>query len=143
MLSENFSLEEFTKSSIAARAGIDNTPSQTQIACLRKLALVLEQIRAALGGPIVISSGFRCPALNLLIPGSAPNSAHTLGFAADFTIPRIAVLELCKTISHLPLKFDQIIYEYESWCHLSVDPRERGMLLTKKSNQPYVEGLVA
>src|SRR5207249_7874217 len=47
MLSEHFSLEELTASEVAARAGIDNTPSAETMRNLLRLAVRLELVRAA------------------------------------------------------------------------------------------------
>ncbi len=49
MLSAHFSLEELTASEIAARAGIDNTPSAEAVRNLARLAEGLELVRLALG----------------------------------------------------------------------------------------------
>ena len=49
MLSAHFSLEELTASEVAARAGIDNTPSAEAVRNLARLAEGLELVRLALG----------------------------------------------------------------------------------------------
>jgi len=49
MLSAHFSLEELTASEVAARAGIDNTPSAEVVRNLARLAEGLEFVRLALG----------------------------------------------------------------------------------------------
>ena len=43
----------------------------------------LELARTAYGGPLGLSSGYRCPAGNSTIPDSAPQSSHMRGRAAD------------------------------------------------------------
>jgi zinc D-Ala-D-Ala carboxypeptidase len=45
----------------------------------------LGRLRTALGEPMVITSGYRCPAYNKKIKGSQ-NSQHTLGLAVDVGI---------------------------------------------------------
>jgi len=47
---------------------------------------LLEIMRISLGGPMVITSGYRCQKHNAKI-GGAPNSAHLRGLAADIAIP--------------------------------------------------------
>ena len=142
-LTEHFTLEEFTRSDIAARAGISNAPPTAVIERLAGLARALELVRSAVRAPLIIHSGYRCKALNLLVPGSSPTSAHVLGYAADFTVEGIPVLELCQMTRRTPgLAYDQIIYEYGAWCHLSIDPRAREELWTKKSGEPYKRGLL-
>jgi uncharacterized protein YcbK (DUF882 family) len=48
----------------------------------RKLLEVLDAAREDAGGPIVVSSGYRCTAHNAAI-GGAPQSYHVRGMAAD------------------------------------------------------------
>lgn len=130
-LTEHFDLSEFVISQEAARRGIDNTPPPEVIENLYLLAMALEEVRARLGRPIVISSGYRSPALNAAV-GGAPNSAHVLGYAADLTCPGFgAPLSVCKAIATLPgFRYDQVIHEFGGWCHLSIDPRGRMQTLT-------------
>lgn len=48
-----------------------------------KMVRTVDAIRAKLGKPITISSGVRCQAHNDELPGSAKNSNHLKGLAAD------------------------------------------------------------
>jgi zinc D-Ala-D-Ala carboxypeptidase len=129
-LSEHFNLNEFTASEAALRKGIDNTPPPAVTERLRMLAATMEQIRSLLGNnSIRISSGYRCLALNRAI-GSGDLSAHTLGYAVDFTCPGFGTpKEVANKIAESPIKFDQLIYE-GTWVHLSIDPRNRREVLT-------------
>src|SRR2546422_5039200 len=87
MLSAHFSLEELTASEVAARAGIDNTPSAEVVRNLVRLAEGLEIVRVALGNhPIHVSSGYRSPKLNQLVGGSK-NCMHIQGLPADILWP--------------------------------------------------------
>lgn len=43
---------------------------------------IVDEAREALGGPLFVSSGFRCPELNAAL-GGVPASKHTQGLAAD------------------------------------------------------------
>jgi len=85
-LSPHFSLEELTHSDTAVRLGIDNTPTVEVIDNLTYLAGELEHVRDILGTPMLISSGFRCYALNDHL-GSKRTSSHTKGLAVDFISP--------------------------------------------------------
>ena len=85
-LSQNFSLEEMTRSETAARRGLDNTPDAETIEHLRETAALLEQVRELLGHPITITSGYRSLKVNSAI-GSKPTSDHVLGYACDFVCP--------------------------------------------------------
>ncbi len=127
-LSEHFKLWEFITSQTATRHGINNTPPEAVISRLRFLCQeILEPARQAVG-PLQISSGYRCPALNRAVGGST-TSAHMQGYAAD-VIPRSASkLEFANWVRS-NCKFDQIILEYgtrsnPSWIHVSGDPKGR------------------
>lgn len=147
ILTKNFTLEELTHSETATRLDIPNEPSPEELANLHELANVLQDVRDRLGKPILISSGYRSPALNRLIGGSK-TSAHMKGLAADFICPSYGTpLQVCEAIYAMQIPFDQLIHEGNKWVHLGL-PREgtpyRQQLLTAKFPGPvYVPGLVA
>lgn len=86
-LTPHFTLKEFEKSATAAANGINNTVPSQYIPTLQQLCKeVLEPLRSFVGGPIVISSGYRCNQLNVKV-GGAYASQHTLGEAADIQLP--------------------------------------------------------
>ena len=86
MLSEHFSVDEFTFSATAQAMGIVNSPGSSELANLRFLCReVLEPARAVIGEPIHITSGYRCLALNRAVGGVA-QSYHVRGLAADLHI---------------------------------------------------------
>ena len=86
-LSENFDLAEFTASDTAARKGIDNTLPRELLPAALATAEMMERIRAVLGGKaIIITSGYRSPALNTAI-GSTHTSDHPKALAVDFKCP--------------------------------------------------------
>lgn len=128
-LTHHFSLEELTFSSTAQRQSIDNTPGLDTVACLTICAMGLEKIRALLGAPLHIDSGYRCPALNKAV-GGVPNSAHVDGYAADFVCPDYGTpLMIARAIAGSDIAFDQVIQE-GTWVHVSFDPRLRHQALT-------------
>lgn len=143
-LSRHFTLEELTLSQTASRKGIDNTPSLEVVAHLTRLAYCMEQVRALLGGPVRVTSGYRSPALNVAI-GGAKNSAHMSGYAADFVCPSFgSPLEIVKAIAASSIKFDQCIQEGGAWVHISFDPAMRREVLTAHFHQGeayYTEGV--
>ena len=146
-LSEHFTLDELTASETALRKGINNTAPPVITEKLRMLAATLEQVRSLLGNnSIRISSGYRCLELNRAI-GSGDLSAHTLGYAVDFTCPGFGTpKEVANKIAESPIRFDQLIYEggNSGWIHLSVDPRNRRDLLTatfKGGKASYSKGI--
>ena len=132
MLSEHFSLDEFTASQEATRHSINNKPSEKVVENLRMLAALLEQVRELLGGGAIrISSGFRSLMLNRHIK-SSDTSAHIRGWAADFTCPSFGTpIAVAKKIAESNLKFDQLIFE-GTWVHISCDPQNRRQLLTAR-----------
>lgn len=121
-LSAHFDLAELTASQTAARLGIDNTPTTADLAELQKTAELLERVRAILQKPILVTSGFRCRALNdnPAVRGAA-NSAHVWGGAADFISPGYgSPLDICRELQHYAesLNFDQLIWEFSAWVHI-------------------------
>jgi zinc D-Ala-D-Ala carboxypeptidase len=124
-LSENFSLDELTKSQEAIRLGIDNTPDDEQVENLILLCKnILQPIRNHFGKVVSVSSGYRSAALCEAI-GSSSKSQHTKGQAADFEIFGIANKELADWIT-TNLEYDQCILEFwnenepnSGWVHCS------------------------
>ena len=143
-LSTHFDLSEFTKSSTAQARHIDNTPNSVQIENLRFLCTqVLEPLREKLG-TIVISSGFRSPALNNAV-GGVKNSQHMTGEACDIHLPSTAVgQQYFGFLKTLPV-FDQLIWERSNprsstyWIHVSVrrngNNRRQVIPLLNKNNK--------
>jgi len=123
-LSLNFRLSEFTVSQEGARAGLRNEPLSSHVANLTRVANLLEQVRTLLGNHrIIISSGYRSPAINNLVGGSA-TSAHMQGLAADFICPDYGTpRQICQAIADSPIPFDQLIQE-GTWVHLGLSVGE-------------------
>lgn len=144
-LTAHFTLEELISSEYALRHGIANVPDADVAENIMVLAQGLERIRAVVGKPIHVSSGFRCPKLNSAIKGSK-NSAHMKGLAADIVVPGMTPRKLAETIAEFKdrIQYDQCIYE-GTWVHVAfpdVDTKPRGQLLTAIFPGPkYVEGL--
>jgi putative chitinase len=128
LLTPHFSLEEFTLSSTALAHGIDNKPLPIHLEHLKKLAERMEEVRALFDQVIEITSGYRNPQINALV-GGVPNSAHALGFAADFHVHGLSDLDAAKRIRDSALKFDQLIFEKNRCVHLSADPQMRRQVL--------------
>ena len=142
-LTAHFNLDELTFSQTAVRSGIDNTPSEAVVENLKVLANGLEQVRALLGYPLHVNSGYRCPDLNVAI-GGAKQSAHVEGWAADFICPQYGKpLEICKTIAASQIEFDKMIQE-GTWVHISFAPSKRRECLTaqfKDGKASYTQGI--
>lgn len=128
-LTEHFALAEFTASQTALRRGLPNDPNPPQVENLRTLAHCLEACRDILGGPIIITSGFRSPQLNARVGGFV-GSHHCQGLAADFVCPSYGDAEKVsrRLNAGLFVPFDQLIWE-PGWVHLSVHPNRRRQFL--------------
>lgn len=78
-----FTLPELLRSDMAAQYRIDNTPDDKALVNLKTLVrAVLDPVREAYGSPVIVSSGYRCPALNAKV-GGVEHSFHLRGMAAD------------------------------------------------------------
>ena len=129
-ITEHFTVEEFERSSTADRLGIDNRVPEALLPNLKTLCeVVLEPLRAFTGKPIVISSGYRCPALNRAV-GGASQSQHLRGEAADLHLPSTAEGRAWFRWLMDNTTFDQLIWEHNRqgtcWIHVSckADPRQ-------------------
>lgn len=148
-LTEHFTFEELCSSDYAERHGINNVPTDGEVLeNLHTLAAGMERIRASLGKPIFINSGYRSPKLNTAIGGSK-SSKHMVGLAADFRVAGMTPREVCMHLSTRmdDLDIDQLIFE-NTWTHVSfteVDQAPRREVLTAvfKAGEPtrYVKGV--
>lgn len=139
-LSEHFSLEELT---ITMHREYDNTPNEDQINNLTRVAQLLEQVKALLGGkPVMVNSGYRSPQVNLAV-GSKPTSQHCLGCAADIRVPGMTPDEVVQAIKASDIPYDQLIREFDSWTHISVpnlangEPRNQALIIDKAGTRAY------
>ena len=128
LLTEHFSLRELTLSETAVRRGIDNTPPSEAVESLFALCEnILEPARRALG-PIKVTSGFRNQAVNRLVGGQT-NSQHLVGEAADIHPLKVSLHELYRWL-YLNTPFDQLIWEFGRWIHVSYRRKSQRGILT-------------
>lgn len=148
-LSKHFTLAELTRSQTAKRLDIANNPSDVEIKCLKDLCEnILEPVRVHFGKPIIISSGYRSPALNKA-NGGASTSQHVKGQAADIEIDGVPNAAIYSYIFK-NLDFDQLIAEKlksndgsAGWIHVSYNKgKNRGEALSFLGNGRYVRDLV-
>lgn len=140
-LSTHFTLDELTRSQTAQRLGLDNSPPEEVVPRLVLLADMLERIRAALAAqagrpvPVVVTSGYRAPAVNRAVGGVA-TSDHSQGHAADFVAPAFgSPLDICRFLAPQVSVLDvgQVIYEsfrrpggrLSEWVHVSTRTPDR------------------
>jgi hypothetical protein len=164
-LSEHFTAEEATNSSTATRMGIDNTPSDEQLANMKQQAEGMELVRRCLGHPVNVDSWLRVEALEKVLtqkdfiqwchrhshdetdPASwtlyFSHKAHPKGFGTDFICQQFGTPEqIVSAIVSADIKFDQLIME-GAWVHISFDPQMRNMIMkaTFKDGTPtYTQG---
>ncbi len=128
-----FSLKELYFSQTAIRLGINNRPDDVMIEKLLKVGFVLDTLRQHINKPIRITSGYRSHELNVLINGSR-NSQHCKGEAVDFQVVGYSnkdLYDLFKQIaSSQIIDFDQLIWQYNSWIHISISDKPRHQCLT-------------
>ena len=140
-LSDNFTLQEYTKSQTATRKGLDNTPSEEHLAKAKSLfENVVQKVRNNFG-VTVINSGYRGPALNEAVGGSQ-SSQHCKGEAVDIECPGTANYDVANWIKE-NLDFDQLILEFytpgipdSGWVHVSYNPdgNRKSVLTAMKEN---------
>jgi hypothetical protein len=145
-LSEHFHLSELSFSQTAARLGIDNNPPEWVVTNLKNaLAPGLEAARLLLGGrPILVSSGYRCPALNTRVGGSG-KSKHMLGLAADVTCPGYgSPYDVAVALRDSSLQYDELILEFGRWVHVAFPypgPAARKTLTIASPSSGYQQGI--
>lgn len=146
-ISPHFTLQEASKSQVAIRRGIDNTPPDFIIGRLQDTAYyVLEPVRVHFDIPFSPSSWYRSPFLNTVLHG-AKNSQHVTGHAVDFEIPGVSNLEAAKWIIE-NLDFDQLILEFwnpkelnSGWVHVSYVAGKNRKEVLRYNGTNYMVGI--
>ena len=142
-ISKHISYKEGTYSQTALRRGLDNTPNEEQLKCMKEVAENLfEPLREWVGGPIKINSFFRGEPVNTAIGGST-RSQHMKGQAIDIddTFGHKTNAEMYHYIKD-NLDFDQMIWEFgddknPNWVHISWvshRPNRKKLTIAKRIN---------
>jgi len=114
----NFKLSELIHSDTAVAYKINNMPDINSLDCMLDLICdCLQPIRDKLKKPMIITSGYRCPALNRAV-GGVTSSQHTKGQAVDFHVNGMTIKEVIDFVIKSGVPFDQLIDE-RSWVHIS------------------------
>jgi zinc D-Ala-D-Ala carboxypeptidase len=139
-MTEHFTLEELTHTD---HRTLDNTPNETELANIQRLAEFLEAVKTVLGGkPIMVNSAFRSKAVNDAV-GSKDTSQHRIGCAADIRVPSMTPDQLVKAVIASGLPYDQIIREFDRWTHISIPntaetaPRRQALIIDKQGTRLY------
>jgi len=139
-LSEHFTLEELTHTD---HRELDNTPTDSELANLKRLAAFLEEVKTVLGGkPVMINSAFRSKAVNDAV-GSKDSSQHRIGCAADLRVPGMTPDEVVKAVIVSGIGYDQVIREFDRWTHISIPnhvdntPRRQALIIDKQGTRIY------
>ena len=137
-LSPHFTLDELT---ITDHRELENTPNETELANLKRLAEFLETVKTVLGGkPIMVNSAFRSKAVNDAV-GSKDTSQHRIGCAADIRVPGLTPDEVVKAIIASGIGYDQVIREFDRWTHISIPnagaPRKQALIIDKTGTRVY------
>jgi putative chitinase len=139
-LTNHFTLEELTHTD---HREFDNTPNESELANLKRLAEFLELVKTILGGkPIMVNSAFRSKAVNDAV-GSKDTSQHRIGCAADIRIPGMTPDEVVRAVISSGLGFDQVIREFDRWTHISVPntlgsaPRRQALIIDKTGTRSF------
>lgn len=140
-LSKHFTLDELTHTD---HRKFENTPNESELANLTRLAAFLETVKTAISGkPIIVNSAFRCKEVNDAV-GSKDTSQHRIGCAADIRVPGMTPDEVVRAIIGAKLPYDQVIREFDRWTHVSIPntietkPRGQKLIIDKTGTKPFI-----
>ena len=131
-LTKHFDLAELTRSSVAQARGLSNEPPPELLPRLILTAEMLERIRSTLDTPVIVTSGYRSPQVNIAV-GGATSSDHTQGHAADIVAPMFGTpYDIARRLAPLvsTLGIGQIILEGikgKRWVHVSTHTPEKAI----------------
>lgn len=155
-LTPHFTLEELTHTD---HREFDNVPTEKErcqlvkngpyveinaVANLPRLADFLEQVKALLGGKVIIvNSAFRSHDVNTAV-GSADHSDHRRGCAADIRVPGMTPDEVTRAIIASGLPYQQVIREFDRWTHVAITthpgdaPAKSKLIIDKAGTRAFV-----
>lgn len=127
-LTPHFTLEELANTSVAKFKKKNLDLAAGEIGKMYMLAGFAERVREIVGAPLIVTSGYRCVALNNYL-GGALISQHLLGEAIDIVCKRMSVKKMYEKIKASDLKYDQMIIESNKsgseWLHISIGSRKQ------------------
>ena len=122
-LTEHFTFNELTSTSYSELLEANRESAKAFMKQLKYVAGTLEEIRAVLGVPMRITSGYRNGVLNKAVGGSA-TSGHTKGLCADFIPVGIEIshaFDMIQANKHKCPSLKKCIYESiggAKWLHI-------------------------
>lgn len=139
-ISKFFTYKEVIASRTAERLCMDNSlPDELLPGVMFVARNIGDPVRNHFGKPVIVTSWYRCPALNAIISNN-PNSQHKKGVAIDFIVRGVRNLEVAEYIRD-NLEFDQLILEY-NWIHCSsLANGNRKQVLNTTDGKNYKKGL--
>jgi hypothetical protein len=139
-MTPHFTLAELTHTD---HRELDNTPNETELANIQRLAEFLEELKTVLDGkPIMVNSAFRSKAVNDAV-GSKDTSQHRVGCAADIRVPNMTPDQVVRAIIASDLPYDQVIREFDRWTHVSITnqtagtPRKQALIIDKQGTRQF------
>lgn len=109
--------KNFTRRELACKCGC-RVPTGVD-RNLAQLAQALQQLRDLAGVPLIVTSGYRCPAHNTSI-GGARGSQHVFGSAADIWSKHLTPQEIKALAEKIPAFANGGIGLYSRWVHVDV-----------------------
>jgi hypothetical protein len=117
-LSKHFSASEFACKCALRRLKPADGYCGGKVWVAPELVRKLEDLRAAIGKPILITSGCRCERYNRYV-GGARSSQHVLGAAADITVQGMAPGEVAAAAEKVGFEG---VGRYKTFTHVDVRP---------------------
>ena len=121
-LSPHFTLEELANTSYADCLRLNTAYALENVSKLQVLAKTILEPCRAICGPLIVSSGVRCPELNEKVRG-VKTSQHCLCEAADVVPTKMNIEEAFLKIAASDIQYGQLILETvgkSKWIHVSL-----------------------
>lgn len=125
-LTPHFTLEELATTTNKKYKEQNVKEAEKQLGKMYMLAGFAERVREIVGKPMVITSGYRCNALNRAVGGSS-SSQHRLCEAIDFVCNGMTTSQIVCKIVASDLKFQQLILESSNgkyWVHVGIGSKK-------------------
>lgn len=129
-LSEHFTVRELTTTSHTKYQSMNQELALENISSIESLAWFAEQVRAFINVPMVVTSGFRCYALNKELGGSS-TSQHMFFQAIDFIPKGMSIDECFDKIKSSKLVYGQLIKEHSGksvWIHIGMGDKRENLI---------------